>query len=273
MKTALFILSVFFSFSAIAQPTVSGNTLPVIDTVIILPTNSITLSGTAVQANPGHPILDTTWTETSGPAATITNPSNRMTTKVTGMVAGSYEFTLTATDKQNSSSAKVKITVISGVLPVELAYFNVSKNDLGTKITWQTDMESNNSHFVIQESTNGSDFYDIATISSQAKGGNSSTTLTYSYQISNNNAQNNNTQSDMHSILLVMTLLAIIVLISKLKKAYKCLVLGIACMFLFSCTKSVTVPDNAPSSTVKAFRLKQVDIDNHVSYSEVIILN
>jgi hypothetical protein len=61
--------------------------------------------------------------------------------------------------------------------------------------------------------------------------------------------------------------------ISKLKKAYKCLVLGIACMFLFSCTKSVTVPDNAPASTVKAFRLKQVDIDNHVSYSEVIILN
>jgi hypothetical protein len=273
MKTALFILSVFFSASAVAQPTVSGNTSPVIDTVIILPTNSVTLSGTAVQANPGHPILDTTWTETSGPAATITNPSNRMTTKVTGMVAGTYVFTLTATDKQNSSSAKVKITVISGVLPMQLAYFNVSGNDLGTKVTWQTDMESNNSHFVIQESTNGSDFYDIASISSQAKGGNSSTTLTYSYQISNNITQNNNTQSDMHNILLVMSLLALFVLISKLKKAYKCLVLGIACMFLFSCTKSVTAPDNAPSSNVKAFRLKQVDIDNHVSYSEVIILN
>ena len=268
MKAALFILSVLFSFSTIAQPTVAGSTLPATDTVIFLPTNSITLSGTAIEANPGHPILDTTWTKTSGPAATITNPSNRMTTRVTGLVEGSYVFTLTATDKKNSSSASVKITVISGTLPMELAYFNVSRNDHGTLVTWQTDMESNNASFVIQESTNGSDFYNIATISSQAKGGNSSTPLTYSYQIANNN-----TQADMDSIWLVMTLLAFIVLISKLKKAYKCLVLGIGCMFLFSCSKSVTVPDNAPVSSVKAFRLKQVDLDNHVNYSAIIILN
>src|SRR5580700_5516253 len=168
MKTALFILSVFFSVSAIAQPTVSGYTVPAIDTVIILPTNSVTLSGTAVQANPGHPVLDTTWTKTSGPAATITNPSNRMTTTVTGLVAGSYIFTLTATDKQNSASATVKVKVISGVLSMQLAYFNVSRNDQGTLVSWQTDMESNNARFVIQESTNGSNFYDIAAIASKA---------------------------------------------------------------------------------------------------------
>jgi len=268
MKTALFILSVFFSISAIAQPTVSGYTIPAKDTIIILPTSSITLSGTAVQGNPGHPILDTSWTKTSGPAATITKPSNRMTTTVTGLVAGSYIFTLTATDKQNSSSAAVKITVISGILPVQLAHFNVSKNDQGILISWQTEMESNNSGFIIQESTNGSSFFDLAAISSQAKGGNSNTPLTYSYQISNNNSQ-----ADMHSIWFVMTLLAIIVFISKLKKAYKCLILGIVCMFLFSCSKSVTVPDNTPASTVKAFRLKQIDLDNQVNYSEIIMLN
>src|SRR5580700_3955725 len=103
MKTLLIILSVAFSLSAMAQPvpTVSGRTAPAKDTIITLPTNSITLTGTAVQSDPGHPIIDTTWTETSGPAATITNSSNRMTTKVTGMVVGSYVFTLTATDKQN----------------------------------------------------------------------------------------------------------------------------------------------------------------------------
>jgi hypothetical protein len=268
MKTGFFILCVFFSVSAVAQPTVSGNTAPAKDTIIILPSNSITLSGTAVQANPGHPVLDTTWTQTSGPAATITNPSNRMTTTVTGLVAGSYIFTLTATDKQNSASAKVKITVISGVLSMELAYFNVSRNDQGTLLTWQTDMESNNAAFVIQESTNGSNFYDIAAIASKANGGNSSTPLTYSYQVSNNN-----TQSDMHSIWLVMTLLAFIALISKLKKAYKCMILGIACMFLFSCTKSVTAPDNAPTSSKTAFRLKQVDKDNNVNYSEIKLVN
>jgi K319L-like, PKD domain len=268
MKTALFILSVFFSVSAVAQPTVSGKTTPAKDTIIIFPTNSITLSGTAVQANPGHPVLDTTWTKTSGPAATITNPSNRMTTTVTGLVVGSYVFTLTATDKNNSSSTTVKVRVVSGILAMKLAYFNVSKNDQGTLFTWQTDMESNNARFVIQESTNGSNFYDIAVLSSKANGGNSSMPLTYSYQISNNN-----TQSDMHSIWLVMTLLAFIGLISKLKKAYKCLVLVIASVFFFSCTKSVTVPDNAPTSSKTTFRLKQVDMDNNVNYSEIIRLN
>jgi hypothetical protein len=268
MKTSLFILSVFFSVSVIAQPTVSGSTLPATDTVIILPTNSVTLTGTAVQANPGHPILDTTWTKTSGPAATITNPSNRMTTKVTGLVVGSYVFTLTATDKHNSSSATVKITVISGILAMELAYFNISRNDKGILVTWQTDMESNNARFVIQKSTNGSSFYDIATISSQAKGGYSSTPLTYSYQISNSS-----TQANMHSIWVVMTLLSSIILIGKLRKSYKCLVLGIICMFLFSCTKSVIVSDNAPTSNTTAFRLKQVDMDNNVNYSEIKLLN
>ncbi len=126
-NAALLILSFFISVSAVAQPTESGYTIPATDTIVVLPTNSITLSGTAVEANPGHPILDTTWAETSGPAATITKPSNRMTTTVTGLTAGTYVFTLTATDKKNSATASVKVTVISGVLAAELAYFNIFK--------------------------------------------------------------------------------------------------------------------------------------------------
>ena len=269
MRTLLLILSVFFSAAAIAQPTVSASASPAMDTVIVLPTNSIILTGTAVEENGGHPILDTTWTKTSGPAATITNPSNRMNTTVTGLVAGSYVFTLTATDKNNSASAILRITVIPGTLPIELAYFNVSKNDKGTLLTWRTDMESNSAGFVIQKSVNGSAFYDIATISSQAKEGNSSTPFTYSYKISNGS-----TQADMHNIMLAMTLLAAVVLIGKLKKLYKGLVIAVICMFLFSsCSKSVTTPDNAPTSSSTAYRLKLVDNDNNVNYSEIKVLN
>ncbi len=268
MKTSLFVLCVFFSASAIAQPTVSGNTAPAKDTIILLPQNSITLTGTAVQANPGHPILDTSWTQTSGPAATITNPSNRMTTTVTGLTAGTYIFALTATDKQNSATASVKVTVISGVLPVQLAYFNISKNDNGVLITWQTDMESNNARFVIQESTNGSSFYDIATISSKANSGNSDIPLTYSYQISNSSIQ-----ADLHNILVVMTMLSLIVLFGRLRKLYKCLLLGIICLSLFSCTKSNIASDKAPTAGPTAFRLKQVSMDNSINYSEIKLLN
>jgi hypothetical protein len=267
MKTPLFILSILFSASAIAQPTVSGNTSQAKDSAIILPTNSITLTGTAVQANPGHPILDTTWTKTSGPAATITNSSNRMTTTVTGMVVGTYVFTLTATDKQNSASAIVNVKVISGVLAIQLAYFNASRNDKGTMLTWQTDMESNNAYFVIQKSTD-TNFTDIAIIASKAKNGNSSTQLNYSYQVSTEN-----TQADMHYMLLVMTVLAFVVLISKLNRVYKSLVLAIACMFLFSCTKSVSVPNNTPTSSKTGYRLKQVDMNGNINYSEIKLVN
>src|SRR6202040_3552277 len=112
--------SIFFSISCIAQPTVSGRTSPASDTTITLPKNSITLTGTATESNPGHPVLDTTWTKTSGPAATITNNSNRMTTTVTGLVVANYVFTLTATDKQRSASVTVNVHVLPGLLPVEL---------------------------------------------------------------------------------------------------------------------------------------------------------
>jgi hypothetical protein len=268
MKTSLFILNIFFSVSAIAQPTVSGFTSPATDTIVFLPQSSISLSGVAVQSNPGHPILDTTWTKTSGPAATITNASNRMTTTITGLVTGNYVFTLTATDKQKTATSSVKVTVVSGILAMDLSYFKVSKNENGVLVTWQTDMESNNARFVIQKSFNGSAFYDVDSISSKAKYGNSSIPLAYSYQITNGN-----TQADMGSLVLILSLLAFVVVISKLKKRYKYLVLAIASMFLFSCSKSVVEPNQTTANGTTAFRLKQVSVDNHVAYSQIILIN
>ncbi|MFI5192750.1 MAG: hypothetical protein ACHQD7_01800 [Chitinophagales bacterium] len=268
MKTILIITSVFFSACAIAQPTVSGRTAPASDTIFVLPGNSITLTGTAIQANPGHPILDTTWVKTSGPAATITNSSNRMTTTVTGLVQGAYVFTLTAADKQRSASAVVNVKVISGILSFSLSYFRASRNDQGIKLTWQTNMESNNALFVVQKSIDGIHFMDIASIDSKAANGNSSTPLTYSYQI-----QEQVHEADMHYMLLVMTVLAFITLITKLNKVCKSLVLGIICLFLFSCSKSVPVPNNNSLSSKTEVRLKQVDLDGHFNYSDIKLVN
>jgi hypothetical protein len=263
MKTQMITLSIFFTISGIAQPAVTAKVTPAKDTVIFWPANSITLSGTAVQSNPGHPILDTTWTKTSGPAATITFPSNRMTTAVTGMVMGSYSFTLTATDKNKSSVATINIKVVAAVLPIELAYFNVSRVSGGLLLSWQTNMEANNSHFIVQKSDDGSNFSDIASIASKAQNGNSDVRLNYSYQIFGEFIK-----ADMHNLMLVMTLLASITLISKLKNIYKSLVLGLACMFLFSCTKSVSIANNT-ISTKSEYRLKQVDLDGHFTFSEI----
>jgi hypothetical protein len=268
MKTPITILSFFLSIAAMAQPTVSVRTSPAKDTIITVSNSSITLTGTAIEANPGHPILDTTWTKTSGPAATITKASNRMTTTITGLAAGTYVFTLTATDKQNSASAVLNVKVLPGILPIELGYFHASHNDKGIVVAWETDMESNNSRFVIQKTSDNSNFTDVAVIESKAKNGNSSTELTYSYQIFNENIQ-----ADMHGIVFVMTALALIVLISKLNKVYKTLVLAIACMFLFSCSKSVTTPNSISTQSKTGYRLKQVNMDGKVSYSQIVLVS
>jgi hypothetical protein len=260
--------STLFSISAVAQPTVTGMTSPAKDTTIILPTNTVTLTGTAIKANPGHPILDTTWVQTSGPAAaTITNPSNRMTTTVTGLVQGNYVFTLTATDKQNAASASVNVHVLPGTLPVQLVYFNINSDNAGLLLTWQTSMESNNAYFVVQKSIDDSTFTNVVTIMSKAENGNSTVPLNYSYQI-----LGQVTEADMHVMLLVITLLAAVVLVSKLSKFYKSLVLGVVCMFLFSCSKSVSVPTNTiPAKT--EYRLMQVALDGTVTYSPVKLVN
>ena len=72
--------------------------------------------------------------------------------------------------------------------------------------------------------------------------------------------------------MIFMIILAGVVLISRLNKTYKCLVLAIASFFLFSCTKSVITPNNNKPPSKTMFRVKQVNMDNQVSYSEIVIV-
>lgn len=88
-------------------PTVSAGS----NASITLPTNTITLSGTAT-GNGGATILSTVWTQVSGPnISTIVSPTS-LTTSVTGMTSGLYMFRLTATDSNgNINFANVLISV------------------------------------------------------------------------------------------------------------------------------------------------------------------
>ena len=267
MKIQFIILSVLLSFSGFAQPSVTV-TNPADDSIILLPFNSITLTGSAIQANPGHPVIKTVWAKTGGPTANITDPSNSTTT-VTGMALGNYEFTFTASDKQNSASASVKVKVISGLLPAGLNYFHVTHNSNGILLSWRTDMESNNARFIIQKSADGSIFTDMDSVDSKAKNGNSNTALTYSYQISGKFANANS-----NYIFLAITLLAVVSVISKAKRIYKSLILVVFCLFLFSCSKTVIAPDNANLVSAKSFyRLKLVNLDGQFTYSAIEMQN
>ncbi|MCA0397413.1 MAG: T9SS type A sorting domain-containing protein [Bacteroidetes bacterium] len=68
---------------------------------ITLPTNSVTLTGTATDSDGS--ISKWAWTLVSGTGGTI-NPSNTATTTVSGLSAGTYTFRLTVTDDDGATA-------------------------------------------------------------------------------------------------------------------------------------------------------------------------
>jgi hypothetical protein len=82
------------------------------DQTIQLPTSSLTLSGTAVDADGA--VVSSNWVITSGPAgATLSDPSGLSTT-LSGLSQGTYVLTLTATDNQGlSASDAMTVTVLA----------------------------------------------------------------------------------------------------------------------------------------------------------------
>ena len=79
---------------------------------ITLPTNSVTISGTAMAQKGGASIHSVTWSQVSGPnTATIATPTT-WSTSVTGMIAGAYTFQMTVTDNGGGIyTAKTNVTV------------------------------------------------------------------------------------------------------------------------------------------------------------------
>lgn len=82
---------------------------------ITLPVNSVSLNAVATSTSGGS-IVSYSWVKTSGGAATITNASAQNTT-VTGLVQGSYVFTVTATDNNGLTCTATKsVTVEAGTV-------------------------------------------------------------------------------------------------------------------------------------------------------------
>ncbi len=91
-------------------------TVPASQTVY-LPTNQITLTGSATDPDAGGSIASLVWTKRSGGAATL-NGTTTNTLSVTGMVAGTYVFRLTASDdKAATAFAEVTVNVIAANQP------------------------------------------------------------------------------------------------------------------------------------------------------------
>lgn len=115
-------ISVFADVAVTVNPA-PASLLPVVNAgsaqSIILPVNSVTLSGSAT-ASLGRTIASYNWVQTSGPlTSVIANPTS-LTTVVNNLnVAGDYVFTLTAVDNTSASATgSVSIKVNSQVVPM-----------------------------------------------------------------------------------------------------------------------------------------------------------
>ena len=74
-----------------------------------LPTNTVTLSGTATTSS--GTVSSYTWTQTSGPAQSTIDNRNNGIAYVSGLVAGTYVFTLTATNSSGTTGSS-NVTVV-----------------------------------------------------------------------------------------------------------------------------------------------------------------
>ncbi len=64
------------------------------------------------------------------------------------------------------------------VLPIQLTAFTAKRAGMNVSLAWETGSESNNSHFLVERSSNGKDFSTIGSIKGK---GNSNTTTSYNF--------------------------------------------------------------------------------------------
>ena len=82
------------------------------DISITLPTNSVTLNGTA-SVDPDGSIVSYSWRKIQGPAGSSFTSTNIASPAVSGLARGQHEFELTITDNRGASSTdRVLVTVI-----------------------------------------------------------------------------------------------------------------------------------------------------------------
>ncbi|MEO7990609.1 MAG: PKD domain-containing protein [Chryseolinea sp.] len=94
-------------------PTVSAG----VDKTITLPISTVSLTGTATDAD--GTIATKIWTQSSGPNTATIVSSSALTTNITGLIQGTYVFSLSATDNSGLSTADlVTVQVLPAPAPV-----------------------------------------------------------------------------------------------------------------------------------------------------------
>lgn len=92
---------------------------------ITLPTSSVGISGSAVANSPATSISSYLWTQYSGPNSASLSSTTATNITVSGLIAGTYKFQLTATDNLgNSASGLVQVQVNTAVIGCKVYYWD-----------------------------------------------------------------------------------------------------------------------------------------------------
>jgi hypothetical protein len=86
------------------------------DQTITLPTSSVTLAGSASDADGS--VASLAWSQTSGPNMATFSSNTEAAPTVSNLVAGSYVFSLTATDNEGAGSTADEVTITVNPEPV-----------------------------------------------------------------------------------------------------------------------------------------------------------
>lgn len=159
----------------------------------------------------------------------------------------------------------------TNTLPVSFASLSAKLSGSNVLVDWSTASEQNNDHFEIEASTDGKTFKTLKTVAS--KNGNSTTVQTYQESVS---------ISDIAALLAIPALLGFVGFapMSRRRKVATLVALGFAATSFVACQKegngllgSQTEIGNAISTGQKPvyIRIKQVDKDAKVSYSDVVV--
>lgn len=153
-------------------------------------------------------------------------------------------------------------------LPIDFTSFTVQKvDDSDYGLTWVTAQESNSSYFVVEASINGTKWDSIGTVKSKAVNGLSTESLSYSFLIYNDIA----VKAGVGFIGIILMLSIFAGLYTRKTKLIP-IVLSLGIVFIgIGCSKSS--PVKTSTMNYSEFRIRHVDFDNQVEYTQVVRIN
>ncbi len=132
------------------------------DKNVYLPADTVRLNGTAS----GSTIATYAWRKIAGPVQFTIVSAGSASTKVSGLVLGTYQFEFSVIDIRGNVSKDTVSVNVSSILPVKLLNFAGVARNSKVNLTWVTTSEINSSHYIIERSADGRNFTTIGQVTS-----------------------------------------------------------------------------------------------------------